>query len=173
MVSFQFFFSMTKNKCHRDMWVMMRTSALAAAKSPVALWVVAITSLNLALYQASVSWEETKTRGIDRIDWFVLNEMIHRMTIGWLSVYWSYHPMNQLLLDGLTDASIFAKVHTWVLVASMMASYSPLMSRRARANSLEKAEAKASDPRSMDIRAFTFSSYMFVRKAISSSFVWE
>ena len=33
----------------------MITSALAAAKSPVALWVVAMTSLNLALYQASVS----------------------------------------------------------------------------------------------------------------------
>ena len=68
---------------------------------------------------------------------------------------------------------IALKIRTWVLVASMMASYSPLMSRRARANSLEKAEAKASDPRSMDIRAFTFSSYMLVRKAISSSLVWN
>merc|ERR1719419_816037 len=92
----------------------LETSAFAAAKSPVALWVVAMTSLNLALYQASVSW---------------------------------------------------------VLVASMMASYSPRMSRRARANSLEKAEAKASEPKSMDMRAFTFSSYMLVRKAISSSLV--
>merc|ERR1719383_201567 len=92
----------------------LETSALAAAKSPVALWVVAMTSLNLALYQASVSW---------------------------------------------------------VRVASMMASYSPRMSRRARANSLEKAEAKASDPKSIDIKALTFSSYMLVRKAISSSLV--
>ena len=55
----------------------------------------------------------------------------------------------------------------------MMASYSPLMSRRARANSLEKAEAKASEPKSMDIKALTFSSYMLVRKAISSSLVWK
>ena len=53
----------------------------------------------------------------------------------------------------------------------MMASYSPRMSRRARANSLEKAEAKASDPKSIDIKALTFSSYMLVRKAISSSLV--
>merc|ERR1719322_739477 len=99
------------------LWYLPRaadTSALAAAKSPVALWVVAMTSLNLALYQASVSW---------------------------------------------------------VLVASMMASYSPRMSRRAKANSLEKAEAKASEPKSMDIKALTFSSYMLVKKYISSSLV--